>query len=91
MEYYKAASIYFGSVVEKFHDTPFAEGALLGKVKALIARKKYDEAKQEIDRFFEKYPNSELKIDADVLRTEIEDHLKSKSATAFFYRQYEIG
>ncbi|MBI3364712.1 MAG: outer membrane protein assembly factor BamD [Ignavibacteriae bacterium] len=80
MEYYKAASIYFGSVVEKYHDTPYAEPALLGKVKALVARKKYDEAKPEIEKFLERYPNSSQRTEAENLRQDINDHVKSHSA-----------
>ena len=81
LEYYRAATIYFGTVVEKYHDTKYAEPAYLGKVKALIARGKYEEAKEGIDKYFEKYPNGELKGQAEPLRREIDDHLKIKSAT----------
>jgi len=80
MEYYKSAVIYFSSVVEKYHDTQFAEPALLGKAKALVARKKYDEAKVEVDKFLERYPNSLQRLDAETLKREIQDHVKSRSA-----------
>jgi outer membrane protein assembly factor BamD len=81
MEYYKAAVVYFNDVVEKYHDTPYAEPAQLGKARALAARKKYDEAKQEVEKFLDKYPNSTMKQEGESLRQEIEEHLKSKSAT----------
>ena len=81
MEYYKSATIYFNAVIEKYHDTPFAEPALFGKVKSLIPRKKYDEAKQEIDKFLLKYPDSSLKNDAQSLSRDIEEYLKSKSSS----------
>ncbi|MBI1806363.1 MAG: outer membrane protein assembly factor BamD [Ignavibacteria bacterium] len=80
MEYFKSATVYYSTVVEKYHDTPYAEPALIGKVRSLVARKKYDEAKQDIDKFFEKYPNSRMKGEAESLRDEIEGHLKNKSA-----------
>ncbi len=80
MGYYKAAGIYFNSVIEKYHDTEFAEPALFSKAQTLTIRKHYDEAKKDIERFFEKYPNSSLKKDAESLRADIDDHLKGKSA-----------
>lgn len=80
MEYYKAAIFYFSAVIEKYHDTPFAEPALLKKVQALVARKKFDDAKPEIIRFLEKYPNSQFKNEAESLREEIEKNLQKNSA-----------
>ena len=70
--------MYFNVVVEKYHDTPFAEPALLGKVKSLVSRKKYDEAKQEIDKFLLKYPESPMKTEAQSLSRDIEEHVKTK-------------
>ncbi len=80
MDDYLAATIYYEQLIEKYHDTRYAEPALLGKVRALVARKHYDEAKTDLDKFFEKYPDSTLKRDAESLRTEIDNHLKTKSA-----------
>ncbi len=80
LEYFRAATVYFSTVVEKYHDTPYAEPAQFGKAKSLEMRKKYDDAKQEIEKFNEKYPNSELKKDANSLLEEINDHLKSKTS-----------
>ena len=87
MEYYKSATIYFSSVVDKYHDTPFAEPALLGKVKSLIPRKKYDEAKQEVDKFLQRYPESSLKNEAQSLSHDIEDYLNAKSSSLGSSRQ----
>lgn len=72
MEYYKAATYYFDLVLEKYHDTPYAEPSLLKKAEALSNRKKYGEAKQEIEKFLSKYPGSALKVDAEKLRAEID-------------------
>ncbi len=80
MEYNKAATIYFSTVVEKYHDTQYAEPALLGKAKALVSRKKYDEAGQEIIKFLQKYPQSALKSEAESLQRNINEHLKSQSS-----------
>ncbi|MBI5214250.1 MAG: outer membrane protein assembly factor BamD [Ignavibacteriae bacterium] len=81
--YYRAAAYYFNSVVEKFHDTPVAEPGHLGLVKALVGRKKFDEAKKEVGKFLEKYPHSKFKSDAESLQKEIEDKLKSQSSALF--------
>jgi len=74
MEYFKSATIYFNNIVEKFHDTEFAEPALLGKVKSLVYRNKFNDARQELDKFFEKYPNSSLKNDAESLRADLKNN-----------------
>jgi outer membrane protein assembly factor BamD len=83
MGYYKAATNYFDYVIEKYHDTPYAEPALLGKVKALISRRKYDEAMPEIEKFLSRYPSSEHKGEAEGLQREIRDHVKTKSEATF--------
>ncbi len=80
MGYYKAATNYYDYVNEKYHDTQYAEPALLGKVRALVARRRYDEAKPEVEKFLARYPSSDQKGEAEALQREIDDHLKSKSA-----------
>ena len=79
INYYKAAAIYFGAVVEKYHDTQYAEPAHLGKVQALVARKKFQDAKSEIEKFLEHYPRSTQHSDAENLLQEINQHLKIHS------------
>jgi outer membrane protein assembly factor BamD len=71
MGYFKSAIFYFDVVLEKYHDTQFADQAQLRKSEALFRRKHYAEAKVEIDRFFEKYPKSERLSEAEQLRREI--------------------
>ena len=71
MENYRAATLCFEFVLEKYHDTPFADQAQMRKSEALFRRKRYAEAKAEIDRFFEKYPKSEHQSQAEQLRREI--------------------
>ncbi len=80
MNYLKAAIIYYSAVIEKYHDSPYAEPAMIGKVRALVARRKYTEAQSELEKYLEKYPQGAHRADADGLRKEIEDHLKSGSA-----------
>jgi len=80
LEYNKAAVYYFDLVLEKYHDTPYAEPALLRKAQAQVARKRYAEAKEALDRFREKYPNSTLGSDAEALQADVTAGLTEKKA-----------
>jgi outer membrane protein assembly factor BamD len=57
---YKSAIIYYDAVLDEFFETDLADDALYGKIQALIAKKKYPEAKKEIDRFESKFKSSDL-------------------------------
>lgn len=81
MENYKSATLYFDNVLEKFHDSEYAERAHIGKVEALVARKKYNEAKVEVEKFLTKYPKSEYRSNIQSLENEIDRHLKEQSTT----------
>ncbi|HTX99985.1 MAG TPA: outer membrane protein assembly factor BamD [Bacteroidota bacterium] len=61
MEYYKAALMSYDEVIEKYHDTEYAPLAYEGKIDLLMSRHHYREAKEEIDRFLAKNPNSVLR------------------------------
>jgi outer membrane protein assembly factor BamD len=80
MEYYKSAAASFDHVLEKYHDTPYAEQAQLRKAEAQMLRNRIREAKTEIDKFFAKYPGSQWKSDAEKLRKEILSRLESAPA-----------
>jgi len=71
MEYYKSALNSFDHVLEKYHDTPYAEQAQLMKADVQLRRNHVNDAKNEIEKFFMKYPNSSLKADAERLQKEI--------------------
>jgi outer membrane protein assembly factor BamD len=71
MDYYRAAAVYFESVIEKYHDTPYAELAQLKKAEALSQRGKDDDAMNELEIFYKKYPNSQHKREADQLLADI--------------------
>jgi len=79
MEYYKAALFYFDNVLEKYHDSDFAESAHYGKIEALYYRKKYQEARDEVDKFLARHPNSKLKSSVESMRESIEKNLKAQS------------
>jgi len=82
LEYYRSATYYYDLIVEKYHDTEFAEPAHINKVKVLVTRKKFDDAKAELGKFLERYPNSQFKGDAESLRSVIDEALKSRSSAA---------
>jgi len=75
MDYYRAAAIYFEEVVEKYHDTPFAELAQLKRAEALSDRNKNAEAMSELETFYRKYPNSQHKQEADELLAKIKQKI----------------
>ncbi len=79
LEYYKAAIVSFDHILEKYHDTPYAEQAQLKKAEAFYLRNKFVEATQEIEKFFMKYPSSSFKADAEKLRQDILDKSAQKS------------
>ncbi len=61
MEYYMAAVKSYDEVIEKYHDTEYAPLAYQGKIDLLMSRHHYREAKEQIDQFLSKYPNSVLR------------------------------
>ena len=69
--YYKAALVYYDVVLDQFHDSDVADKAALGKVKVLIIRKKTDEARAALEKFYATFPNSNLKGDADDLARQL--------------------
>jgi len=73
--YSRSAMLYYDGVIEKFHDTEYAPLAHLGKVEALIDRKRYGDAKKGLERFFSLYSDSVLRARGDRLKTIIDDFL----------------
>ena len=75
LDYYTAALIYYNDVIERYHDTEYAPLAELDKVELLIGRKRYLEARTELARFFDRYPQSVLKARADRLKESLDKEL----------------
>ncbi|MBS1493292.1 MAG: outer membrane protein assembly factor BamD [Bacteroidetes bacterium] len=57
---YKSAIIYYDALLDEYFETDLADDALYGKIQALIAKKKYSDAKKEIERFESKFKSSDL-------------------------------
>lgn len=60
MDNYRASIIYYDHVLEDYFDTDYADDALYNKIRVLVERKKYEEARKEIDRFESRFPKSEF-------------------------------
>lgn len=67
MEYYKAATIYFDNVLENYHDSQYAERSYVGKIEALVKRKKRDDAKAEAEKLFSRFPKTTYREKIDSL------------------------
>ena len=72
LEYYRAAITYFDIVLDRYHDSRYADNALFGKAQALRERHDDAGALQAINLFYLKYPTSDLKPDVDALKARIE-------------------
>lgn len=60
MDDLKASIVCYDHIISEYFDTEYADDALYGKINSLIARKKYSEAKQEIEKFETKFAKSDL-------------------------------
>ena len=58
MSRFRSAIIYFNIVLERFHDSSYADLAQLGIIRSYINMGRESLAKSEIDKFLIKYPNS---------------------------------
>jgi outer membrane protein assembly factor BamD len=70
--YLRSATVYYDLVVQQYHDSPYAEPALVGKIESLVERKRFNEASEEITRFIDRYPESLYMGEVDGYRARIE-------------------
>lgn len=61
---YGAAEIFFNTVIEQFPDTKLIEPAWIGKIDTEIARSKWFEARQSIERFKDQFPDRHAAVEA---------------------------
>jgi len=61
---YRAAHIYFDSVVAEYGDTPWAAHALIGKAKTYIKEKKFDEAREALQQVVDDFPDTPMSREA---------------------------
>lgn len=58
MEDRRAALIYYDYILKDYFETEYADDALLGKIRILVERRRFEEAKEEIKRFEEMFSTS---------------------------------
>jgi outer membrane protein assembly factor BamD len=80
LEEYLSAQHYFEKILERFHDTEFAEQAQLGIAQSFVSRRKFEKAKEALSVFFLKYPESKWKEQAQRLKKNIDAELKEHPA-----------
>jgi outer membrane protein assembly factor BamD len=77
MEYYNAALIYYNNVSELYHDTRFAPTALYNRIKLLIQRNRTRDAVTDIDKFLQRYPDSNNVRELQALKGTLESKLSA--------------
>jgi outer membrane protein assembly factor BamD len=77
LEYYTAALNYYDSVLEVYHDTPYAPLAMYNKIKLLIDRNRNKEALAEISKFIQRYPDSSRVGEMQGLKSSLENKLSA--------------
>jgi outer membrane protein assembly factor BamD len=60
MRHYDAASLYFKQVLDEYQDTEWSKPAQYYLAEALYKEKKYDQAKEEYQKFIQDFPQDEL-------------------------------
>ena len=75
LHYYRSARIEFERVLEVYHDSEWADDANIGLAKLHLNRKRYRDAKDAIERFFIRFPDSPLRTAAESLQKEIDSKL----------------
>ncbi len=71
LDNYKSALVYYDEILNEYYDTKYADDALYGKIQTLIVKKRYEEAKSEIEKFENKYPASDLLRNVLALKSKI--------------------
>jgi outer membrane protein assembly factor BamD len=69
----RSALVYYQGVLEKFHDSEFADISSYWIIQIYVNQKKYSLAKNEIEKFLQKYPNSAKKEEIVDLKKKIEN------------------
>ncbi|MCX7761756.1 MAG: outer membrane protein assembly factor BamD [Candidatus Kryptonium sp.] len=80
-EFYKAAMIYFDSVIEKYPDSDYLEKAYASKIECLLKREDYTEAIRIAEEFERKFPSSELIDKVRRIKEEAKSHVGKELQT----------
>lgn len=58
--YFRAALVYFNTVIDRYYSTDLVDDAMVEKIEILVQKKRYTEARTAIREFMRKYPDSML-------------------------------
>jgi outer membrane protein assembly factor BamD len=72
MSRYKSALVYFQGVLEKYHDSEYADMASYWIIQLYVQLKKINLAKFEIEKYLQKYPNSKKREEVIQLKRNLE-------------------
>ncbi len=81
-EFYKAAMIYFDSVIERYPDSDYLELAYAGKIECLLKRGDYNEVVKIAEEFERKFPSSELSEKVKRIKKEAQAHVGKELQTS---------
>lgn len=81
-EFYKAAMIYFDSIIERYPDSDYLEFAYAGKIECLLKREDYNEAIRIAEEFERKFPSSELSEKVKRIKKEAQTHVGKELQTS---------
>lgn len=81
MENRHAALIYFSTIVDRYYNTYLVDDALAGKIRMLIALKRYDEAASSVGDFLERYPDSDWRDDVEDMQEDLAELQPAQDAT----------
>ncbi len=79
MEVPESALIYFSAVVDRYYNTDYADDAMAGKIRSLLAMKLYSDAIAVGKEFMEKHPESEYRREVESNMREAAERLRQNS------------
>jgi len=71
---FKAAGIFYDELIERYGDTSCLQQAMEGKIEALVARKKWFDARLTLDQYLKRFPDKEKQM--QTVRNKIEQNSK---------------
>ncbi|HMS63644.1 MAG TPA: outer membrane protein assembly factor BamD [Ignavibacteria bacterium] len=71
VEQYRSAVVYYNALLDEYFDSQYADDALYGLIQSLIIKKRYEEAKTDIERFEKYFGSSPLLPKVKSLRSQI--------------------
>ncbi|MBR9977214.1 MAG: outer membrane protein assembly factor BamD [Bacteroidetes bacterium] len=76
MEVPISALIYYNTVVDRYYNTEYADEAMAGKIRSLLALRRYSEAASAAKEFLERYPDSPYRSDVETNAAEASNLLQ---------------